>query len=130
MVGPGRPLFCPTLLVPIYRERFTEEPIVRHAVDENQCDDDSAYENSDLVRFAPRPIRAVNPKDLANQISDHAIMRQLQRSQKKAEARTYDKADLHQGVCDQGVPVLKRRTTDALVYAGYTLPHRDCQSRR
>lgn len=96
--------------MPFYSERLTEEPVVRHAVDQDQGDDDCAYENSDLVRFAPRPIRAVNPKDLANQICDYAVMRQLERGQKKAEARTYDKADLHQGVCNQGVPVLKRRT--------------------
>lgn len=124
----GCSYFCPTALVPIYGERLTEEPIVCHAIDQDQCDDDCAYENSDLVCFAPRPIGAVNPKDLANQISDHAIMRQLERSQKKAEARTYDKADLHQGVCNQGVPVLKRRTIDVLVYARLHAARSRCRS--
>src|SRR5438045_4842358 len=66
-----------TPLVLFHGERLAKEPIVRYPVYQNDCDDDCAYENPDLVCFAPRLIRAVNPKDLADQISDHAVMREL-----------------------------------------------------
>jgi hypothetical protein len=59
---PGRREAAGRSSVLLYREILTKQPIVRHSVYQNQCDDDRAYKNSDLVCFAPRPIRTVNPK--------------------------------------------------------------------
>src|SRR5437588_436031 len=65
----------PPRALPLAQESLTKQPIVRHSVYQNQCDDDCAYKNPNLVCFAPRPIRAVNPENLADQISNHAVMR-------------------------------------------------------
>src|SRR5947207_10218393 len=67
----------PPRALPLAQESLTKQPIVRHSVYQNQCDDDCAYKNPNLVCFAPRPIRAVNPENLADQISNHAVMRKL-----------------------------------------------------
>ena len=61
------------------REGLAEQPIVRHAVHQDYGDANRTYENSNLVCFAPCPVGAIEPKDLANQIGDHTVMRQLER---------------------------------------------------
>jgi hypothetical protein len=73
----------PPRALPLAQESLTKQPIVRHSVYQNQCDDDCAYKNPNLVCFAPRPIRAVNPENLADQISNHAVMRKLNEVKRK-----------------------------------------------
>jgi hypothetical protein len=57
-----------------------------------------------LVCFAPRPIRAVKLKDLADQIRGDAIVRQLHRGEKESKSRKGYEADLHHNVQVQDDP--------------------------